>query len=199
MWEGVFSEMRPGLVSSEADLGRTEAELGFRLPRSYRAFAQECGAGRIGGQIRIATPVPEPAADLVVRGHLIAHGIAQAIDNLADNPLTQGEPHRFTVDGDADAALMERACFFGETENGSFLFWDVVPDAIEYEVGVLAADLETVYFGGADLLAFVKSLQSAGILHSLGEDAAPLPSRFEGDDAVALARLGRVTPDDASP
>ena len=189
MWETVFAPFRPGLTSGDADVARAEAELGFALPASYTAFARHCGAGTIGGQVRIATPVPAKAADLVVRSHLIAHSVATAIDSLAENPLTRDEPHRFTVEGDSDAALMERACFFGETEGGAFLFWDVTPGAAEYEVWVLGPDLETIRFGGANLLAFVRGLLGTEILHILGQGAHPLPATFEGDDAAALARL----------
>lgn len=209
MWKDVFSEFRPGLTSSEDDIARAEAALGFPLPSSYKAFARECGAGRIGGQVRIATPVPVEAADLVTRAHLTAHAVAAAIDGLHADPLARDEPHRFTIEGDADAALMERACFFGQTEAGAFLFWDVVSgtealsgeaaagsppesaatSATEYEVWVLGADLENIHFGGADLLAFVKGLQGREIPHILGEGASPLPSTFEGDDAASLAAL----------
>ena len=189
MWHDVFDEFRPGLASTEEGLARAEAALGFPLPPSYRAFARECGAGRIGGQVRIATPVPVEAADLVTRAHVISHSVAVAIERLAENPLTRDEPFRFTVEGDADAALMERACFFGTTDAGAFLFWDVVPGASEYEIWVLGADLETIHHGGADLVEFVKSLGRADIAHVLGGDTSPLPSRFEGDDAAALARL----------
>ena len=190
MWKNVFAEFRPGLVSDDDDIARAEAALGFPLPPSFKAFARECGAGRIGGQVRVATPVPVEAADLVTRAHLIAHAIAVAIDSLKSNPLTRDEPHRFTIEGDADAALMERACFFGETEGGAFLFWDVVPDTSEYEVWVLGADLENIHYGGADLLAFVEGLQGREVPHILGEGASPLPATFEGDDAAALSQLG---------
>lgn len=190
MWQGVFAEFRPGVLSTEADLDRAETELGFPLPASYRAFATSCGAGRIGGQVRIATPVSEPAADLVTRAHVIAHSVAVALDDLKENPLTRDEPHRFTIEGDADAALMERAAFFGETEGGSFLFWDVTPGAAEYEIWALDADLETIHYGGPDLLALVRGLQGAEILHILGGAEAPLPASFEGDDAEALAQIG---------
>ncbi len=189
MWKDVFTEFRPGLASSEADITRAEAALGFPLPPSYTALARECGAGLIGGQLRIFTPVPIEAADIVPRAHLISHSVAMAIEKLAENPLTRDEPFRFTVEGDADAALMDRACFFGQTKGGAFLFWDVVPDESEYEVWALGADLETVHFGGADLVALVVGLQGAEILHILGEGARPLLPTFEGDDAEALTRL----------
>ena len=188
MWESVFPGLRPGLPSSEADLARAEAELGFPLPASYRSFARECGAGRIGGHLRLFTPVPVEAADLVARAHLIAHGIALALDGLRDGD--SDEPHRFTVEGDADAGLMERACFFGETGRGDFLFFDVTPGFPEYDIWVLGADLETVHFGGADLPALVRGLQGLEVLHILGEGTGPLPATFEGDDAAALERLG---------
>lgn len=190
MWKDAFSEFRPGLVSSEADIARAEAALGFPLPPSYKAFARECGAGLIGGQLRIFTPVPVEAADIVPRAHLISHSVAVAIESLAENPLTRDEPFRFTVEGDADAALMDRACFFGQTEGGAFLFWDVVPDVAEYEVWALGSDLENVHLGGADLVALVEGLQGTEILHILGEGARPLPATFIGDDEQALARLG---------
>lgn len=188
MWESVFRDLRPGLASSEADLARAEAELGFTLPASYRSFATTCGAGRIGGHVRVFTPVPVEAADLVARSHLIAHGVALALDGLRDGD--SDEPHRFTVEGDADAELMDRACFFGQTERGDFLFFDVTPGFPEYDIWVLCADLETVHFGGADLPTFVRGLQGLEILHILGEGEGPLPQTFEGDDAAALEQLG---------
>ena len=187
MWDSVFLGLRPGLQSSEADLARAESELGFALPASYRSFARACGAGRIGGHVRLFTPVPVETADLVARAHLIAHGIALALDGLRD---AGDEPHRFTVEGDADADLMDRACFFGETARGDFLFFDVTPGFPEYDIWVLNADLETVHFGGADLPAFVRGIQGLEVLHILGEGAGPLPATFEGDDAAALEKLG---------
>lgn len=190
MWDGVFTRCEPGLRSSEADLARAEATLGFSLPPSYTAFAREIGAGTIGGQVRVFTPVPVEAADIVPRAHIISHSVAVAIESLAANPLTRDEPFRFTVEGDADAALMDRACFFGTTEGGAFLFWDVVEGAEEYEVWALGSDLETVHFGGATLVDLVKGLQGTEILHILGEGASPLPATFAGDDVEALARLG---------
>lgn len=190
MWDGVFSQVRPGVVSSDRDIARAEGALGFRLPPSYRAFSRECGAGVIGGQVRIFTPVPVEAADIVPRAHIISHSVAVAIESLAANPLTRDEPFRFTVEGDADAALMDRACFFGTTEGGAFLFWDVVEGEEEYEVWALGSDLETVHYGGASLVELVKGLQGHEILHILGEGARPLPATFEGDDAATLATLG---------
>ena len=188
MWDSVFRSFRPGLVSSEADLARAEAQLGFPLPQSYRSFAQECGAGRIGGHLRIFTPVPVAAADLSARAHLISHGVALALDGLRDGD--SDEPHRFTIEGDADAELMERACFFGQTERGDFLFFDVTPGFPEYDIWVLCADLETVHFGGADLAILLRGLQGLEVLHILGEGEGPLPATFEGDDATALEQLG---------
>ena len=40
MWDGVFGEFRRGFASSEAEIARAEAELGFRLPDSYRSFCE---------------------------------------------------------------------------------------------------------------------------------------------------------------
>lgn len=190
MWDGVFTQARAGLRSSGEDIARAEGALGFPLPPSYKAFARECGAGVIGGQVRIFTPVPVEAADIVPRAHIISHSVAVAIESLTANPLTRDEPFRFTVEGDADAALMDRACFFGTTEGGAFLFWDVVEGSDEYEVWALGSDLENVHFGGATLVDLVKGLQGTEILHILGEGASPLPATFEGDAAAALARLG---------
>lgn len=190
MWDGVFPEFRPGLRSSEADIARAEAALGFPLPPSYTAFARECGAGLINGEVRIATPLPIEAADIATQAHLISHAVAVGIESLKENPLTRDEPFRFTIEGDADAALMERACFFGTTEGGAFLFWDVVPEGGEYEIWALGADLETVHYGAADLLALARALQGTEILHILGPGANPLPARFDGDDAAALERRG---------
>ena len=189
MWDDVFEAVRPGLLSDDRDIARAEAELGFPLPASFKDFAKRFGAGRIGGQVRLFTPGPVAEADLVARAHLIAHAVATAIDSLSENPLTRDEPHRFTIEGDADAAMMERACFFGQTEGGAFVFFDVVPDAAEYEVWVLSPDLENIHRGGDDLVAFIRGVQEAEILHILGEGAGPMPATFEGDDAAALARL----------
>ncbi len=195
MWDGVFDEARPGVLSQADDIARAEAELGFRMPPSFRSFAETFGAGSIGGHLRLFTPLPIPEADLVARAHLISHAIATAIDGLAQTAGADDEPHRFTVEGDADAALMERACFFGQTEAGAFVFFDVVPEAEtvatrgEYEIWVLGPDLETVHYGGPDLVAFVRGLTGDESGHILGAGVEPLPAVFVGDDATALADL----------
>ena len=198
MWEGLFPGFRPGLVSGDADLARAVAELGFALPETFRSLCRTLGAGRIGGQeggqgggLRVFTPVPIEAADLVMRADLIAHSVAAALATLS----AAGTPHAFRVEDAragraADPGLMERACFFAETEGGDFPFFDVTPGFPEYDVWVLGADLETVRFGGHDLAAFLRAVMSLEVLDVLGEDATPLAPVFHGDDADALVRLG---------
>lgn len=206
MWESLFPGFRPGLVSGDADLARAEAELGFALPETFKSLCRTLGAGRIGGQtggqggdqggghaggLRVFTPVPVEAADLVMRADLIAHSVAAALAALA----AAGAPHAFRVEDaraerTADPGLLERACFFAETEGGDFPFFDVTPGFPEYDVWVLGADLETVRFGGHDLAAFLRAVMSLEVLDVLGEDASPLAPVFLGDDADALARLG---------
>jgi hypothetical protein len=179
MWDEVFAELRRGCSSDEAEIARAERELGFPLPESYRSFCRDCGAGLAGGSLRVATPLPYPAADLVVRAELIAHSIQAALGLLDAAPA-------FAVEG-GDPGVLERACFFGETEDGHFLFWDVAGEP-EYDIWLLAPDLETVRFGGESLDALFRRLQGEGVRHALGEAAEPLPSRFEGIEAAVLAR-----------
>lgn len=184
MWAEVFAELRRGCPSEEAEIARAERELGFPLPESYRSFCRECGAGLAGGLVRVATPLPYPAADLVVRAELIAHSIQAAIGLL-------DAPPALSVEGD-DPTVLERACFFGETEDGHFLFWDVTSEDSagepEYDIWLLAPDLESVRFGGESLDALFRRLQGEGVRTVLGEAAAPLPSTFDGIEAAVLAR-----------
>ncbi|MEE7477144.1 SMI1/KNR4 family protein [Methylobacterium hispanicum] len=179
MWAEVFAELRQGCPSDEAEIARAERELGFPLPESYRSFCRACGAGLAGGRVRVATPLPYPAADLVVRAELIAHSIQAAI-GLLDTPPA------LAVEGD-DPGVLDRACFFGETDDGHFLFWDVAGEP-EYDIWLLAPDLETVRFGGESLDALFRRLQGAGVRTVLGEAAEPLPAVFEGIEAAVLAR-----------
>jgi hypothetical protein len=172
MWEGVFADGAAEPVSGEAALDQAEAELGFPLPASYRAFCRRWGAGLSVGHVRVLTPGPDPETDLVTGAELAAHSIGAV---LADRP-----EHRFEVEGD-DGTVVERACFFGRTEAGEFLFWDVVPGRPEYEIWVLGADLESVRFGGADLADLIRRLQGPAVRGVLGMGAAPLPSTFAGD------------------
>ncbi|KAB1071962.1 SMI1/KNR4 family protein [Methylobacterium planeticum] len=188
MWDGVFAEFRPGFASSEAEIARAEAELGFRLPDSYRSFCGACGAGRTNDHFRIATPLPYEAADLVTRANLIALSVSAAIRALAANPDLADQPVRFDIEG-GDEAILERACFFGEGDDGAFLFWDVQGTG-EYDIWVMGADLESIRFGGETLLEFVQATQGPRIHTVLGPTALPLPSRFEGIDAATLARAG---------
>ncbi|MGU3538279.1 SMI1/KNR4 family protein [Methylobacterium sp. A54F] len=190
VWAEIFTTLRQGHPSSEADLARAEAELGFSLPESYRGFCRTCGAGLAGGQIRIATPVPFEAADLVTRAGLIAHSVGEAIRLVDANPTLGFEPHRFDVEG-GEAEVLERACFFGTTEDGAFLFWDVQGTG-EFDVWVLAADLESVRFGGEDLTEFFRRVQGAAAAQVLGPGAEPLPPHFEGTDTGILARAGEA-------
>ena len=184
MWNAVFGSLRPGARSSEAEIARAEAQLGFPLPESYRSFCRDCGAGLAGNHIRIATPVPFEAADLVTRAALIADSIGAAIQALA----ASGAPHRFDIE-DGDLTRLDRACFFGEAEDGSFLFWDVAGDG-EYPIWVMAADLETIRFGGDSLDEVLSRVQGLAILDILGPGTPPLPSTFEGIEAAVLARAG---------
>ncbi|MBO1020652.1 SMI1/KNR4 family protein [Methylobacterium sp. SD274] len=176
MWQTVFTEFTAGPKADPADLDRAEAELGFPLPESYRSFCLECGAGLACGSIRIAIPSSTESADLVTRSELIAHSIASVIE--------MREGHRFDIEGD-DPSVVERACFFGETEAGEFLFWDVVvgtdqTERREYEIWVMGADLESVRFGGSDLPDLMRRVQGPAVRGILGMGAEPLPSTFLG-------------------
>ncbi|WP_026596968.1 SMI1/KNR4 family protein [Methylobacterium sp. 77] len=183
MWQTVFTEFAPGPTADQAGIDRAEAEFGFPLPESYRSFCLTCGAGLAGGSVRIAIPSADESADLVTRSELIAHSIASVVETR--------EGHRFEVEGD-DPGVVERACFFGETEAGEFLFWDVVPGTDEdghreYEIWVMGADLESVRFGGADLSDLMRRLQGPAVRGILGMGAEPLPSSFLGDTGVRLS------------
>lgn len=190
MWNTVFERLHPGTRSSEAEIARAEGELGFALPESYRSFCRDCGAGLANGHFRVATPLPYPAVDLVTRAALIADSI-----NAAIQALSSDTPHRFEIE-DGDLSRLQRACFFGEGEDGSFLFWDVQgsfaeAEAIgEYPIWVMAADLETIRFGGDSLDAFFRRTQGLAILEILGDGTPPLASSFEGIEAAVLARSG---------
>ncbi|GJD46852.1 hypothetical protein AFCDBAGC_4737 [Methylobacterium cerastii] len=191
MWNTVFERLHPGARSSEAEIARAEAELGFALPESYRSFCRACGAGLANGHFRIATPLPYPAADLVTRAEIVADSINAAIQALS----AADTPHRFSIE-DGDLSRLERACFFGEGDDGSFLFWDV-SGAGEYPIWVMAPDLETVRFGGDTLDAFFKRTQGLTILDVLGDGTPPLVSTFEGIEAAVLARAGEPAQDGA--
>lgn len=172
MWETVFTRCVPGPVSTLADLARAEDAFGFALPESYRSFSLACGAGLAGGHFRVAIPTADPETDVVGTSELMAHSIAAVID------LREG--HRFDVEGD-DSSVVERACFFGRSEAGEFLFWDVVPGRDEYEIWVMGADLESVRFGGADLADLMRRCQGPAVRGILGMGAEPLPATFVGD------------------
>jgi hypothetical protein len=189
MWDGVFGEFRRGFASSEAEIARAEAELGFRLPDSYRSFCEACGAGRTNDHFRIATPLPFEPADLVTRANLIALSVSEALRALGANPDFADQPIRFEIEG-GDEAILDRACFFGEGEDGAFLFWDVQGTG-EYDIWVMGADLESIRFGGETLVDFVRATQGAKIHTILGLAATPLPSRFDGIDEATLARAVR--------
>ncbi|GJE60845.1 SMI1/KNR4 family protein [Methylobacterium trifolii] len=186
MWSAVFASLRQGSVSAEAEIARAEAELGFALPESYRSFCRDCGAGLACGHWRIATPTPFEGSDLVTRAGLIAHSVNDAIRLMGEAPELSASPHAFAIEGD-DPTIVERACFFGTGEDGSFLFWDVTGTG-EYDVWVMDPDLETVRFGGETLLDLMRRVQGASVTTVLGFGAEPLPSTFEGIDAAVLAR-----------
>lgn len=175
MWETVFTSFTPGPVSAQADLARAETEFGFALPESYRSFCLACGAGVAAGSFRVAVPSDDPETDVVGTSELMAHSIAAVLDRRED--------HRFEVEGD-DATVVERACFFGRSEGGEFLFWDVVPGRGEYEIWVLGADLESVRFGGADLADLMRRCQGPAVRGILGMGAEPLPATFVGDETA---------------
>jgi hypothetical protein len=183
MWEQVFTNLSPGVTADAAALDRAAAELGFALPASYRNFCAVCGIGLAGEQFRIAVPAVYEASDLVTQAGVIAHSVGAAIRLLEAG----GEPHRFDVDG-GDASVIERACFFGAGEDGSFLFWDVAGTEDEYDLWLLAPDLETVRFAGENLSDFFNRVTQPSAALVLGPGAEPLPARFEGFSEAILAR-----------
>jgi hypothetical protein len=183
MWEPVFTNLLAGFTAQPADLDRAAADLGFPLPASYRSFCETCGVGLAGEQFRIAVPAPFQASDLATQAGVIAISVGNAVAMLEDG----GEPHRFDVE-DGDPAVIERACFFGAGEDGSFLFWDVAGTGEEYDIWLLAPDLETVRFGGESLTDFFTRVTGPSAALVLGPGAAPLPPRFEGISEATLAR-----------
>jgi hypothetical protein len=187
MWERVFGSLSPGFRPDEAALDRAATELAFALPDSYRSFCLSCGVGVAGGHFRIAVPAPFEAVDLVTQASLIAHSVGAAVAMLEDG----SEAHRFDVE-DGDPSVVERACFFGTGEDGSFLFWDVAGPAGEYDVWLLAPDLETVRFGGESLADFFGRVTASSAALVLGPGAEPLPSRFEGISEAILERSARA-------
>ena len=187
MWAHVFTSLSPGFTPDESALDRAAAEIGFPLPTSYRSFCQACGVGLAAEQFRIAVPGPFEACDLITQAGVIAHSIASAIGMLADG----AEPHRFDVE-DGDPSIVERACFFGHGEDGSFLFWDVSGSDGEYDIWLLAPDLETIRFGGETLADFFATITAPTALLVLGTGAEPLPARFEGITEATLARSAQA-------
>jgi len=183
MWEQVFTSLSAGFTAQPADLDRAAAELGFPLPASYRSFCETCGIGLAGEQFRIAVPAPFEASDLATQAGIIAISVGNAVAMLEDGDAA----HRFDVE-DGDPAVIERACFFGLGEDGSFLFWDVVGTGEEYDIWLLAPDLETVRFGGESLTDFFGRVTRPSAALVLGPGATPLPARFEGIAEATLAR-----------
>lgn len=189
MWEQVFTSLSPGMTADDAALDRAAGELGFALPDSYRAFCKACGVGLAAEQFRIAVPSPFEASDLVGQAGIIAHSVGAAVRMLEDG----AEPHRFEVEGD-DPSVIERACFFGAGDDGSFLFWDVAGSGEEYDIWLLSPDLETVRFGGESLTDFFAQITAPSAALVLGPGADPLPARFEGFSEATLTRSPRTAP-----
>ncbi|MCJ2073493.1 SMI1/KNR4 family protein [Methylobacterium sp. J-030] len=183
MWERIFTSLSPGFASDEAGLDGAAAELGFALPESYRSFCRTCGVGLAGEQFRIAVPGPYPASDLITQAGVIAHSVGSAIGMLEDG----AEPHRFDVEG-GDPGVVERACFFGRGDDGGLLFWDVTGGGPEYDIWLLAPDLETIRFGGESLTDFFARVTGPAAALVLGPGFEPLPARFAGVTEAILMR-----------
>lgn len=189
MWAQIFTSLSPGFVPDETVLDRAAAELGFALPDSYRSFCLACGVGLAGEQVRIAVPSPYEASDLITQAGIIAHSVGATIGMLEDG----AEPHRFDVEG-GDPAVVERAFFFGRSEDGGLLFWDVAGGGPEYDIWLLAPDLETIRFGGESLTDFFTRITGPAAALVLGPGFEPLPARFEGVAEAILARSTQAEP-----
>nr|WP_267421173.1 SMI1/KNR4 family protein [Methylobacterium sp. GC_Met_2] len=189
MWERIFTSLSPGFTPGETELDRAAAELGFALPASYRSFCRTCGVGLGGDQFRIAVPGPYEAVDLITQAGIIAHSVGATIGMLEDG----AESHRFDVEG-GDPAIVERACFFGRGEDGGLLFWDVSGSGPEYDIWLLAPDLETIRFGGESLDDFFTQVTAHSAALVLGPGFEPLPARFEGVAEATLARSTQADP-----
>ncbi len=113
--------------------------------------------------------------------------IAVSVGNAVAMLEGDGEPHRFDVE-DGDPAVIERACFFGAGEDGSFLFWDVAGATDEYDIWLLAPDLEDRAFRRREPRRLLRPRDptSAAIVLGPGRDAAS--ARFDGIAEATLAR-----------
>jgi hypothetical protein len=101
-----YEPYHPGSDAVKAAAKRFESATGYKLPRSYKAFAQVFGPGELGGYYRICIPGDEKCGyDLATE-----HALASETHSPPDS-YEQGE-------------LLGRLLYFASTIGGEFVGWD---------------------------------------------------------------------------
>ena len=161
-------------VPTDAEVARTEAQLGLKLPPSYLEFVRGFGYGRLGRLVLLFSPLQGPPETLATR----SPGLAETLKEGVELELVEYEP-------DGSPELLQRLVPFGISENGHVWAWDPAePQGAELPVYVLGTKLLSVTRAGADLGDAVDCLFDERVRRVLGPGYAPLPRTFEPSKAL---------------
>lgn len=176
--DDLFAMARITCAASDAELDAAEAILSV-LPQSYRAFAKRYGGGVACGLVVLCSPAP--GGDLIARAQVLTARLRLRISySLEDGAELGGvdclEPYD---DGSRGVAARYRELVvFANSINGEFFAWLPVGDTFIF-YAIDRACL-SVRFGGYDLCAMIRALQTEQVKDILGSGYTPLPSTFEG-------------------
>lgn len=101
-----YEAYHPGVDAVEAAAEQFEVTTGYKLPPSYKAFAQVFGPGEMGDYYRICIPGDEKCGYDLTTGH-----------NLAREAYSPAEPCE-------QGKILDRLLYFASTIGGEFVGWD---------------------------------------------------------------------------
>ena len=165
-------------TSTAEQIANAEASLKLTFPPSYRDFCLKYGLGMVGKLYMIYVPLenPEDPASVTSRVPLMKKRIETSKAEWLEDGMEIGSD---VWEGIDDPGMVDRAVFFGTTENGDEIFWDVKGEG-EFDIYV---DCKwTIRFGGKNLDEFIRRCQTSEVKSIFGPGYEPLPSVFEGRD-----------------
>lgn len=166
-----FQELiKPRFCSDKQEMEQFRFSNGLGFPKSYIDFATTCGYGRLLDFFITYIPMGNHPDSWYVQTKYIKMTILEAIR------LNQAE-----YEPDGNKELLERAIPFAMSENGDYLFWDIIEmKDNEYPIYVLGQPVDAIWFGANNLYEFVEKCNDRNAVKKiLGTGAYRLSPTFQ--------------------
>ena len=182
MSDKLFWSVRIPRTATREELTALDLEIGG-LPPSYRAFAEQYGAGLANGLILIFMPFPCASGTFQSEGRGLTGILNDFVGDWIADGGTPGEQdclEPYDKQSIGAATRYKDLVFFARSENGETFCWLRTDD--RYTFYALDRAFLSLRYGGDDLMTMIGDMQTDKVKAILGTGYAPLLSSFVGSD-----------------